>query len=143
MARRACCRGQAIRGPRAVILPRRIGAVHGGGVVWGDHLQVDSHQCLQTFWNLAKCQMRVVSHYLYRAFFITLLQPAIAWRRTSSLPLLSVQCLGDVAPSLKRAILPSAASAPARFPFHRRAASVCFYSSWISKVLAPWLAVGV
>lgn len=68
MARRGCCPGQAVRGPRAVILPRRIGAVHVGGVVWGDHLQVDSHQCLQTFWNLAKCQMRVVSHYLYRAF---------------------------------------------------------------------------
>lgn len=68
MARRGCYRGQAVRGSRDVIVPRRIGAVHGGGVVWGDHLQVDSHQCLQTFWNLAKCQMRVVSHYLYRAF---------------------------------------------------------------------------
>lgn len=68
MARRACCRGQAIRGPRDMIVPRRVGVVHDGGVVWGDHLQVDSHQCLQTFWNLAKCQMRVVSHYLYRAF---------------------------------------------------------------------------
>lgn len=43
MARRGCCPGQAVRGPRAVILPRRIGAVHVGGVVWGDHLQVDSH----------------------------------------------------------------------------------------------------
>lgn len=43
MARRGCCPAQAVRGPRAVILPRRIGAVHGGGVVWGDLLQVDSH----------------------------------------------------------------------------------------------------
>lgn len=29
------------------------------------------------------------------------------------------------------------------FHFHHRAASVCFYASWISNVLAPWLAVGV
>lgn len=48
MARRACCRGQAIRGPRDVIVPRRVGAVHGGGVVWGDHLQVDSHDGILT-----------------------------------------------------------------------------------------------
>lgn len=43
MARRGCCRGQAIRGLRAVILPRRVGAVRGSGVVWGDLLQVESH----------------------------------------------------------------------------------------------------
>lgn len=48
MAHRACCPGQAIRGPRAVILPRRIGAVHGGGVVWGDLLQVESHDGILT-----------------------------------------------------------------------------------------------
>lgn len=76
-----------------------------------------------TFWNLTKYQMRVVSHYLYRAFFIMLLQPAIAWRRSSSLPLLIIQCLGDIAPSLKRAVFFSAASAPARFPF---SSSCCF-----------------
>lgn len=74
-------------------------------------------KCLQTFWNLTKCQTRLVSHHLYRAFFITLLQPAIAWRRSSSLPLLSIQCLGDIAPSLRRTALSSAASPPVYFPF--------------------------
>lgn len=43
MAHRACCRGQAVRGWRDVIVSRRVGAVRGSGVVWGDLLQVDSH----------------------------------------------------------------------------------------------------
>lgn len=43
MARRGCCPGQAVRGSRDVIVPRRVGAVRGSGVVWGDLLQVESH----------------------------------------------------------------------------------------------------
>lgn len=48
MARRGCCPGQAVRGSRDVIVPRQVGAVHGVGVVWGDFLQVESHDGILT-----------------------------------------------------------------------------------------------
>lgn len=48
MARRGCCPGQAVRGSRDVIVPRRVGAVRGSGVVWGELLQVESHDGILT-----------------------------------------------------------------------------------------------
>lgn len=55
-----------------------------------------------------------------------------------------MQCLGDVAPQSEenRLVLVSITTSVLSI-FTIGAASVCFYASWISTVLAPWLAVGV